>query len=60
VNLVGALSIGSVTFAGIAVTGAPLVAALHHALQHRSLTEVVQVKDLALEGGKALGMGTDT
>src|SRR6266567_226525 len=54
-----ALKIRPVTFGGIAVTGALFVAAFHHALQHRSLAEVIQVNNLPFESFKALGIRTD-
>jgi hypothetical protein len=39
---------------GIAVTGALLVATLHHSFEYGSFTEVVELHDLLFEGFEAL------
>ena len=54
VDFVGALEVGSVTVGGIPVTGALLVATLHHSFEYGSLTEVVELHDLLFEGFEAL------
>jgi len=43
-----------VAFGGIPVTGALLVAALHHPLEYRSFAEVVELNDLPFEGFETL------
>src|ERR1700722_388080 len=54
VNLIGALEVGSVTAGGGPMTGALLIAALHHSFEHGSFTEVGELHDLLLEGFEAL------
>ena len=59
VNLEGAFEVGPVAFGRIPVTGALLVAALHHPLEHRSLAEVVELSDLPFKGFKTLCVPSD-
>ena len=54
VSFVGAFEVGSVAAGGIAVTGALLVATLHHSFEYGSFTEVVELHDLLFEGFEAL------
>ena len=54
VHFVGALEVGPVAASGIAVTGALLVAALHHSFEHGSFTEIVELHDLLFEGFEAV------
>jgi hypothetical protein len=49
VNFVGALEVGSVAVGRIPVTGALLVATLHHPFEYGSLAEVAELHDLLFE-----------
>jgi len=54
VNFVGALEVGPVAAGGVLVTGALLVAALHHSFEYGSFTEIVELQDLLFEGFESL------